>query len=285
MLRSPWLAVIQGLSGTSVFARIKDVPPERHVKLKPATDPYIAPITLSRKGRGVWAANEDLWAYLYTQSCAKVLADARSHAVPTDDVDVKAREAKLAHLMQVGLLGLNMVSMFVPVLGEVMMVVMAGQLLYEILEGAIEWSEGDRRAAKDHLIDVAENLAQIALMAGVGAGVRKISSASAVPAIEKLHPVMLPNGETRLWKSDLKAYESAVTLPVSPGPNSAGQHVLEVEPISARAVRSTSSFSINRSANGASGIRPTSTPGSRCSTAMAAVPGGIRWSVRGIGIV
>ncbi len=227
LLRSPWLAVIQGLSGTSVFARIKDVPPERHVKLKPATDPYIAPITLSRKGRGVWAPNEDLWAYLYTQSCAKVLADARSHAVPTDDVDVKAREAKLAHLMQVGLLGLNMVSMFVPVLGEVMMVVMAGQLLYETLEGAIEWSEGDRRAAKDHLIDVAENLAQIALMAGVGAGVRKISSASAVPAIEKLHPVRLPNGETRLWKSDLKAYESAVTLPVSPGPNSAGQHVLE----------------------------------------------------------
>ncbi len=35
---------------------------------------------------------------------------------------------------------------------------MAGQLLYETLEGAVEWGEGDRKRAKAHLIDVAENL-------------------------------------------------------------------------------------------------------------------------------
>ncbi|MGS2844192.1 MULTISPECIES: NEL-type E3 ubiquitin ligase domain-containing protein [Pseudomonas] len=227
LLRSPWLSVLQGLAGGSAFTRIQQVPPERQVKWEPVADPYIAPSTVGRKGRGLWALNEDLWQYLYAQNRAKVLADARSHAVPTADVDANARDAKLAHLMQIGMLGLNLVSMFVPVLGEVMMVVMAGQLLSETLEGAIEWAEGDRRAAKDHLIDVAENLAQIALMAGVSAGVRKIASAQAVPVIERLHPVKLPNGETRLWKPDLKAYESAVALPVSPGPNSAGQHVLD----------------------------------------------------------
>ncbi|WP_080902536.1 NEL-type E3 ubiquitin ligase domain-containing protein [Pseudomonas fluorescens] len=225
--RSPWLAVAQVLAGGSVFTRIRELPPEREIRWDPVPDPYIAPSTFGRSGRGIWAPNEDLWQYLYTQSRAKVLADARSHAVPSADVDAKARDAKLAHLLQIGMLGLNLVSMFVPVLGEVMMVVMAGQLLNETLEGAIEWSEGDRRAAKDHLIDVAENLAQIALMAGVGAGVQKISSARAVPVIERLQPVTLPDGEARLWRADLRAYESAVTLPDSPGPNPAGQHVLE----------------------------------------------------------
>ncbi|QHC96233.1 hypothetical protein PspR84_16840 [Pseudomonas sp. R84] len=225
--RNPWLAFIESITPGSVFSRIRELPPERNVKLVPEPDPYIAASTVSREGRGIWAPNQDLWEYLYKQNCKKVLADARSHAVPTADVDVKAREAKLAHLMQIGMLGLNMVSMFVPVLGEVMMVVMAGQLLYETLEGAIEWSEGDRRAAKDHLIDVAENLAQIVVMAGVGVGVRKFSAASAVPVIEQLSPVKLPNGQTRLWKPDLGAYESTVTLEASPGPNTQGQYVID----------------------------------------------------------
>lgn len=56
---------------------------------------------------------------------------------------------------------------------------------------------------------------------------QKISSARAVPVIERLQPVTLPDGEARLWRADLRAYESAVTLPDSPGPNPAGQHVLE----------------------------------------------------------
>lgn len=224
--RSPW-RIVTSFGPGAPFTQIKQLPPPPVAKLVPEPDPYIAPDTFLQRQRGLWEKNQDLWQYLYDESRTKALADARSHAVPTEAVDIKAREAKLAHLMQIGLLGLNVVSMFVPVLGEVMMVVMAGQLLYETLEGAIEWGEGDRRAAKDHLIDVAENLAQIALMAGVGAGVRKISSAKAVPVIEQLQPVKLPNGETRLWRSDLQAYESAVALPDSPGPNDAGQHVFE----------------------------------------------------------
>ncbi|BBP71309.1 hypothetical protein PHLH6_33130 [Pseudomonas sp. Seg1] len=222
--RSPWRTIVNAFTHTAAFTHIRELPPERPAKLAPAADPYLAPSTLTRKGRGIWAENEDLWEYLYQQHCAKVLADARSHAVPTQEVDAKAREAKLAHLMEVGLLGLNLVSMFVPVLGEVMMVVMAGQLLYETLEGAVEWGEGDRRAAKDHLVDVAENLVQIALMAGVGAGVRKFQAAEAPAVLEDLRPVTLPNGKTRLWKPDLRAYASPVALEASGGPNLSGQH-------------------------------------------------------------
>ncbi|CAI8801439.1 RING-type E3 ubiquitin transferase [Pseudomonas sp. IT-347P] len=225
--RSPWRTIGETLSPASALTRFKELPPPPAAKLEPAPDPYLAPSTVTRKGHGIWAPNEDLWEYLYKQNRAKVLADARSHAVPTAEVDARAREAKLAHLMQIGLLGLNMVSMFVPVLGEVMMVVMAGQLLYEALEGVVEWGEGDRRAAKDHLIDVAENLAQIALMVGVGAGARKFSAARPVPVIEKLQPVTLPNGQTRLWKPDLNGYEANIALDASAVPNEAGQHVVD----------------------------------------------------------
>ncbi|MBC3210077.1 hypothetical protein HU755_25050 [Pseudomonas sp. SWRI111] len=225
--RTPWRTIIDLVSRGAVFTRIRELPPPPAAKLEPEPDPYIAPNAFLHRGRGLWASNQDLWEYLYKESRAKVLADARSHAVPSADVDVKAREAKLAHLLQIGLLGLNMVSMFVPVLGEVMMVVMAGQLLYETLEGAIEWGEGDRRAAKDHLLDVAENLAQIALMAGVGLAVRKFSAARPEPVLEKLEPVTLPDGQTRLWRPDLSAYESSVSLANSAGPNQMGQHLID----------------------------------------------------------
>ena len=226
LLRSPWITVAEFLSSTFSLTHIKELPPERPGKMEPAPDPYIAPSTVTRKGRGIWAENVDLWTYLYEQHRDKVIADARSHAVSSEEVDVKAREAKLAHLLQLGLLGVNMVSMFIPVLGEVMMVVMAGQLLYESLEGAIEWSEGDKRAAKAHLVDVAENLALIGVMAGVGAGVGKLVAVKPEPVIESLHSVTLPNGETRLWKPDLSAYESRVSLDNSTGPNAMGQHVV-----------------------------------------------------------
>jgi Leucine-rich repeat (LRR) protein len=224
--RSPWTKIIEVATPASPLIRIRELPPKKPAKLEPNPEPYIALSSVTHEGRGGWTENEDLWAYLYKQHCRKVLADARSHAVPTHDVDVKAREAKLARLEQVGLLGLNMVSMFVPVLGEVMMGVMAAQLLYGTMEGAIEWSEGDKRAAKAHLVDVAENLAMIGIMAGVGAGVSQFRAVSPEPVIESLHSVTLPNGESRLWKPDLGAYENPTRLDDRVDPNALGQHVI-----------------------------------------------------------
>jgi hypothetical protein len=145
--------------------------------------------------------------------------------VPTAEVDARVRSEKIARLLGIGLLILNVASMFVPVLGEVMMVVMAGQLLYETLEGSLEWAEGDRRAAKGHLLDVAENLAFLAVMAGVGKGLSTLAAAKPEPLIEALDPVTLPNGQTRLWKPDLSGYESPDSLPTSAAPNTQGQYL------------------------------------------------------------
>ncbi|RAH01485.1 MULTISPECIES: NEL-type E3 ubiquitin ligase domain-containing protein [unclassified Pseudomonas] len=222
--RSPWRRIVE-FTTPHFITGIKELPPEKPANLEPNDEPFLEPSTRQRRGKGIWAANIDPWQYFYEQHREQLFADARAHAVPTADVDTKARDAKLAHLLEVGLLGLNLASMFVPVLGEAMMVVMAGQLLYETLEGAIEWGEGDRQAAKAHLIDVAENLAQIALMAAVGAAVGRWQAAPATPVIEALSPVTRADGQVRLWRPGLGGYEAPVTLGQDLHPNALGQYV------------------------------------------------------------
>ncbi|SDZ68126.1 NEL-type E3 ubiquitin ligase domain-containing protein [Pseudomonas salomonii] len=224
---SPWRGLVEFIFGLSPITRIKELPPEKPAKREPASDPYIAPGSqMPYRGVGIYSGLLDLWPFLYEKQRNKILADARAHAVPTADVDAKAREAKLAHLLEVGILALNVVSMFVPVLGEVMLAVMAEQLLWQTVEGVADWAEGDKRAAKAHLVDVAQNLAQIAVMAGVGAAVGKYRAVKAEPILENLSPVTLPNGETRLWKPDLTGYESPVTLDAGTAPNAMGQYTL-----------------------------------------------------------
>ncbi len=224
-LHSIWFKVVQYIPPFSDVVRVKELPPEHQGKREPVEDPYLKPSEINRVGMaGIWSANTDPWTYLYEQNGAKVIADARSHAVPTADVDARVRAEKLNHLLEVGMLGLNLVSMFVPVLGEIMLTVMAGQLLYESFEGAIEWSEGDRNAAKAHLIDVAENLALITMMAGAGKGLGKLAAVKPEPVVERLEQIKLPNGDTRLWKPDLRAYELDVVLAADVRPDALGQY-------------------------------------------------------------
>jgi Leucine-rich repeat (LRR) protein len=224
-ISSSWRRIPGAFGLLSPFIDIRELPPE-HPEMEPEPDPYIGAALIARDGHDPWAENSDLWAWLYEQHRDKVLADARSHAVPSSDIDAKVRDAKLAALLQVGLLVLNLVSMFVPVLGEVMLALMAGQLLYETFEGALEWSEGDKHAAKAHLVDVAENLALIGAMSAAGAGLSKLTAVKPEPVIEDLHPVTLPNGETRLWKPDLSGYEQDVILNDATGPDQLGRYQL-----------------------------------------------------------
>lgn len=175
--------------------------------------------------RELWDDNVALWSDNFDKLRDKLVADARGHAVPTADVDAKVRARKIAALESVGLFALNLVSMFVPGLGEVMMGVMVAQLLYETFEGVVEWKEGDREAALDHLTDVAENLAFVAVMAAGGAGVRKALKTPAV--VEGTRPVTSPSGEQKLWKADLTPYKASIQLPLKAKPDALGLYAHE----------------------------------------------------------
>lgn len=202
----------------SILLAPKALPPKSPAPREPIKDPNFYIRVISK--RGLWEENVALWEHNADRLRDKLIADARQHAVPTADVDARARARKIAALEQAGLFGLNLVSMFVPVLGEVMLGVMAGQLLYETFDGAIEWSEGDREAAVGHITDVAENLAQMALMAGGGAVLGRVLRPP--PVIENLKPVTLPSGEQKLWKNDLTPYKANVELPPDARPDELG---------------------------------------------------------------
>jgi Leucine-rich repeat (LRR) protein len=222
ILRSPFGAIFEVLNPVSVFTKPNELPPRPPGRQEPIDDPYLH--VTGRTPRGLWAPNIDLWEDLYTKHRDRIIADARSHAVPSADVDARVRAEKIARLLNIGMLVLNAASMFVPVLGEVMIGVMAGQILYETFEGAIEWSEGDRRAAWAHLTDVAENLALIAVLHGAGKGLGKLATVKPEPLVEGLKPVTLPTGQQRLWKPDLGPYKAPVTLPANSQPDGLGLH-------------------------------------------------------------
>lgn len=222
----PFLELLSPLVG---FIYPQELPPAPADKLEPEDDPYLA---VSTGGpQAPWGNNPDPWLDLFQLSQDRIFDDARYHAVPTADVDAKVRAEKLAKLLEIGMLVFNGVSLFVPVLGEVMIGVMAGQLMYETFESAIEWSEGDRRAALAHLTDVAENLALIAVLQGAGKGLARLNAVKPEPLIEGLQPVTLANGKQRLWKPDLAPYQSSIRLPTGSKPNDLGLHGVNAQEV------------------------------------------------------
>lgn len=163
---------------------------------------------------GLWQA-ADLWMYRHASLRTRLFKDAQHQAVSTEDADKASSSRRAAHYLSIGMFGLNLVGMAVPPLGLVMAGVMAGQLLYEVFEGATELSEGDREAGWAHVTDVLENLATLAAQ---GVALRFTVS----PFIEQLKAVTLPSGKTRLWKPDLAPYKLPVELAADATPDALG---------------------------------------------------------------
>jgi hypothetical protein len=188
----------------------------RHISRTPQDQPNLN--LNAHPIRGLWI-DVDLWDELYVDMRKRALDDALSMAIPTAQADAAGGERRMAHLMNIGLFTLNLVSMFIPPLGALMAVVTAGQLLYEVLEGVVELGQGDREAGWAHIGDVMENLAQLA----VGGAVLHFSVS---PFIEGLKAVRLPSGKARLWKPDLAPYVQDIRLPAGSIPDSAGLHTV-----------------------------------------------------------
>lgn len=159
----------------------------------------------------------EIWGKLYADMRGRMLNNARSMALPTAQADANNRSLRMAHYLNIGMFAVNLVAMAVPPLGDVMLVVMVGQLLYETVEGFIEWSEGDKEAAWGHINDVLQNLTMLAAGAVVIKG-------GVSPLIEKLKAVTLPSGQMRLWQADLAPYEHSISFDPHSKPNEVGLH-------------------------------------------------------------
>jgi len=165
----------------------------------------------------------DLFSHFYFQNMLRIKDDARVLAVPTGDEDEASRRARLSGYLSVGLNVVNLAALFVPLLGEAMMVVAGAQLLTETFQGIDAWHHSDMEEALEHLGSVAENLA---FMAAFGALV-KAGQAPEMPLlkpssfIEKMVPTRLPGGEIRLAPPELTPFGHATRLTDAPLPGAA----------------------------------------------------------------
>ena len=192
--------------------------PDTHKRRVQANHPSIHINATTLGDEGSWV-DIDLWSTLLKQMPAQAFANAHVMALPTAMADANNRSLRMSHYLNTGLFAVNLVAMVLPPLGEVMMAVMAGQLLYETIEGIHEWSDGDTQAAWVHISDVLENMATVA----VGAGVFHVAS----PIIDGLKKITLRNGTQRLWDVDLRPYERLIEISPSARKDKLGLHLIE----------------------------------------------------------
>ncbi|UVK97768.1 dermonecrotic toxin domain-containing protein [Pseudomonas sp. B21-048] len=168
----------------------------------------------------------DLWNYLYRQRLNKIFNDARDIAISTEYADRMARwawwdnlEKMLSDILNVALL---VVTPFVPVLGEAMLVYTVCQLTDEVIEGIVDLTEGRFAEAGEQIVNVLESIAQLAAFAA-GAAIGNAVRAKLSPFFEGLKPVQMTNGQTRLWNPDLTPYKQPdLVLPKSVKPDEQG---------------------------------------------------------------
>ena len=156
---------------------------------------------------------------------SKTQRDARVLAVPTADVDEAQRQKTIQRLLDGGLLLLNAASFFVPVLGQLMAAVAVIDIVSEVYEGVEDWTHGERNKALSHLLNVVENVAQMAAFAAGG----KLASAAFRRGVKEqaaffdgFEAVTRADGKSKLWKPDLRPYKQTSALPESLRPDAKG---------------------------------------------------------------
>lgn len=149
----------------------------------------------------------ELYAYLRQQQIDTIFDDARVLAVPTGVEDEQDRRERLDSYVAVGMSVLTLAGLFMPVLGEVLLVVGVGQIADEVYEGYKDWQIGDRQGAIDHALNIAEN---IVLGAAISAGSSAVvHGLERVAFVDGLAPVRLANGQVRLMATSSGEYMPA----------------------------------------------------------------------------
>lgn len=188
-------------------------------ELVPISDPSLAYST----SRVV----DDVWETLYSKKLAKIFTDAKTLAVSTDAEDRKTRQDRWDRIKRIGTALFNaalfVVAPFVPVIGEIMLLQMAYQLLDDVYEGVHDWVEGKALEAYEHMFSILESAVQIGLFA-VGAKIIGDLLPKSSTFVQHLKPVQSNDGVTRLWHADLKPYEHPTRPPATLQPNSKGLH-------------------------------------------------------------
>lgn len=159
-------------------------------------------------------ATGNLTEFFFNSCVGKLQLDAVVLAVPVAQVDEDARQQRLQNYLDAGLTLLNLAGLVVPVLGQLMMGVAVGQLLGEVFESVEDWSHHDNAQALEHLINVAQNIASMALFAAgakvVGAARRALKNSPEF--FDQMEAVKLADDRVRLWRNNKTPYRQSLEL-------------------------------------------------------------------------
>lgn len=163
-----------------------------------------------------------LWHYLYRVKLNKLISDARQIAISTHYADRMARWAWWDNLEKMfsDILNaaLQVITPFVPFLGELMLAYTAYQILDDVFEGIVDWAEGLQTLGWEHVLSVAESVIQFLLFVK-GGEIAEVAKVKLSSFTDQLQRVQLRSGETRLWNPDLKPYQHKSTrLPKDSSP-------------------------------------------------------------------
>jgi Leucine-rich repeat (LRR) protein len=172
----------------------------------------------------------DLWSHQYQRQLNKILNDANTVAVSTERADRNARWALWDALSKVASSILEAAAFvalpFVPFLGELTLAYMAYQLLDETFEGFVDWAEGLKKEAFEHLMGVVESVVQLGTFAAGGTiavgELKPLLSRDTLALFDSLTPVTAADGKTRYWKPDLTPYEHSADLRAAAKPDHLG---------------------------------------------------------------
>ncbi|MGE1156910.1 dermonecrotic toxin domain-containing protein [Pseudomonas kitaguniensis] len=171
---------------------------------------------------------DDIWQYVYSVKLNKVINDANEVAVSTAYADRMAREAWWDNLEKIASdifnLALLVVTPFIPFLGELMLAYTAYQLANDVFEGIFDWAQGQRIEATEHLLSAVQNVVQGLIFERAGK-ILEVARVKLSPFVDGLKPVLLANGESRLWNPDTTPYQHKnLSLPADIIPDEAGRH-------------------------------------------------------------
>ncbi|WP_434628951.1 hypothetical protein J3P84_07105 [Pseudomonas sp. Z1-29] len=164
---------------------------------------------------------------LYSKQLSKIFKDAKVIAVSTDSEDRKTRHDRWERIKSIGLALFNaalfVIAPFVPVVGELMLLQMAYQLLEDAYEGVRDWVAGKSIEAFEHLFSIVETVLQAA---GFAVGGSIVGDLLAKPSsfVKNLKPVISTDGKTRLWNPDPAPYAHPIEVPPTSKPDTLGLH-------------------------------------------------------------
>ena len=186
---------------------------------------HLIPIAAPTLDYSLSLVNGDLWDSLYSSKIVRIFNDAKSIAVSTGAEDRKTREERWARWKQIGQALFNaatfVIAPFVPVVGELMLLQMAYQLMEDTYEGIHDWVEGKTVEAFDHLFAVLDSAIQAGGFAVGGAIVGGVLAKSS-HFVDGMTPVACSDGATRLWNPDISIYSHDLEVPKDLLPDQAG---------------------------------------------------------------